>query len=138
MFTEEDKKRYYLIANEVYKVVEYYKLDITNTKIWYNVYRATNGFLQGFNSVASLIQYLYDNHFAILDYQATSDCNGNIDYVSLKVIPDLTTTISNTVYDLLKQFGNKKVPEFKEQLDNAILNGHITFKQYNELCREVQ
>lgn len=138
MFTEEDKKRYYSIANDVYEMLGQYKLDITNTKIQYNVYENNTGYLKTFNSVASIIQYLYDKHFWLLKFRAYSDCNGNIDCVTIDVIPDLTTTIANTVYDLLKDFANKKAPEFKEQLDNAILNGHITFKQYNNLIKEVQ
>lgn len=135
MFEKEERKRYFKIVNDMYEMVKLYRLDVDDTKIRYNVIDYNTGYLKTFNNVASIIQYLYDNHLTFFDYSAFSNCDGNFDYITIHVIADLETTIKQSVFEILKEFSDKKAPEFVQQLDNAILNGHITFKEYNELYK---
>lgn len=133
----EDKKRYLKIANFIYDGLMLYDIDPYGETTHFIICEINAGTRKQFENVASAIQYIYDGSFAIYSVCPWTVPFKDVHNIDINIVPDLATTIGNTVYELLKDFTNKKAPEFKEQLDNAILNGHITFKQYNELCKEV-
>lgn len=138
MFTEEDKKRYLKIGNFIYDGLMLYDVNPYDETTHFIICEINKGTRKLFENIASAIQYIYDNNFAVYSVYTWTVPFTDEHNIDINVLPDLETTIGSTVYDLLKDFGNKKTPEFKQQLENAILNGHITFKQYNELCKEVQ
>ena len=134
----EDKKRYLKIANFIYDGLMLYDVDPYSKTTHFIICEINNGTRKLFENVASAIQYIYDNNLTVYSVYTWTVPFTDEHNLDINVLPDLDTTISETVYEMLKGFTNKKAPEFKEQLDNAILNGHVTFKQYNELCREVR
>lgn len=144
MFTEEDKKRYLNTQNILFKALKEVKLDPLKDKIQYNIlYVGQRALKKETDNIATVIQFMYDNHLSLISLTNLGGAFspfilGPFHTVNITCCLSIDDEITASVYSLLKDFTNKKTLQFKEQLDNAILNGHITFKQYNELCREVQ
>lgn len=132
---DEDKKRYLKIANFIYDGLMLYEIDPYSKKTHFVICDMNTGTRKQIENVASAIQYVYDNNYAVYSVQPWHSVKLNEHTLDIHVIPDLETTIKQSVFDILKEFSDKKAPEFVQQLDNAILNGHITFKEYNKLYK---
>lgn len=132
---EKERKRYLTIANNLYEIVEGYNYHIYDKELKFEIIADE---IEVYNNFSSTLNYLYENNLIVIksELHTWAKYSGGITpTITLKCALDLDNEIKSSVYELLKEFADKKSPEFMQQLDNAILNGHITFKEYNELYK---
>lgn len=132
----ENAKRYLQNYNQVYTQTKLLGIDPLNLYTKYKLFFV--GWTEAkatYCNIASLVTRMTNDNYVAIEY--------NKDFYSkhtvcVTVCLSIDEEISQTTFELLKDFKDKKSYEFEEHLDYALLNGHITFKQYNELRKEVQ
>lgn len=132
----EDIQKYFKtleIVNDISDKTRSYGIDPSDISTVFKLY-TNNRQIKLFKSITGCAGYIVQNNLHIVHIEK---CKGTeMPLMSLVACASLDNEIQKSVYELLKGFANKKAPEFKEQLENAILNRDITFKQYNELKKE--
>ena len=129
---DEDKKRYLAISNNLYNIVEIYKFNIYDKELKFEI---IGNDIEVFNNFASTVNYLYENNLTVIksELHTWAKYGGGITpTITLTCALDLDNEIRKSVYELLKEH-----PAI-ENIDYALTNGHITFKQYNELYKQIK
>ena len=87
---------------------------------------------QRFDTLADVAFVMTSNDYVAQDFKLYAK-----NTVCISVGLSIDRLIATSAYDLLKETKDKTSKDYKDRLDYALINGHVTFKQYNELVKEV-
>lgn len=105
-----------------------YGIDPLDVHTVYKLY--TNGKIKFYNNIASCAGYIVENDLHIIHMDKAKETIKPV--INIVACISLDNEIVRSVYEILKDSPTQ------ELIDYAFYEGHITFKQYNELYQKVK